>query len=79
MDRANAIRLLRALVAAGASSRAAMANAWVHDIAVRDLSLRGTGLASALAYAEGEGWLADGPKTGWALTRAGEVVGKGLK
>jgi len=29
-----------------------MVKAWVHDIAVRDVSLRGKELSSALAYAE---------------------------
>ena len=77
MDRLDAIRLLKALVAAGANSRAPMDSAWVHKIAVRDVSLQGTALASALAYAEGEGWLADSPRKGWiSLTRMGEVVAK---
>jgi hypothetical protein len=77
VDRLNAIRLLKALVAAGASSRAPMASDWVHNIAVRDISLQGTDLASAIAYAEGDGWLADSPrKGGLSLTRTGEVVAK---
>jgi hypothetical protein len=59
VDRLNAIRLLRALVAAGANTRAPMATDWVHDIAIRDLSLQGTELASAIAFAEAERWLAD--------------------
>jgi hypothetical protein len=75
--RLNAIRLLEALVAAGANSRAPMANTWVHNIALRDMSLQGTDLASAIAYAEGEGWLADSSRKGWvSLTRAGGVVAK---
>jgi hypothetical protein len=77
VDRLNAMRLLAALVAAGANSRAPMANTWVHNIALRDISLQGTDLASAIAYAEGEGWLADSSRKGWvSLTRAGEVVAK---
>jgi hypothetical protein len=77
VDRLNAIRLLEALVAAGANSRAPMANTWVHNIALRDMSLQGTDLASAIAYAEGEGWLADSSRKGWvSLTRAGGVVAK---
>jgi hypothetical protein len=64
VDRANAIRLLKALVAAGANSDTLMVNALVHDIALRDASLRGTELSSALAYAEGQGWIADGPREG---------------
>jgi hypothetical protein len=50
----NAIRLLKALVAAGASTRAPMARDWVDEIVVRDMALHGTELASAIAYAEGE-------------------------
>ena len=57
MDRLNAIRLLKALIAAGAKPRAPMDSAWIDRIAVRDVSLHGTKLASALAYAEGERWL----------------------
>ena len=55
-----------------------MDSAWVHKIAMRDMSLQGTELASALAYAEGEGWLADIPtrKDCISLTRAGEVIAK---
>ena len=71
MDRANAIRLLKALVGAGANSNRLMVNAWVDDIARRDASLRGAELSSALAYAEGQGWIADGPRQGWTIiTRA---------
>ena len=42
------------------------------------MSLHGTALASAIAYAEAEGWLADIPtRKGWlSLTRTGEVVAK---
>jgi hypothetical protein len=72
VDRANAIRLLKALVAAGANSDTLMAGAWVCGIAQR-VSLRGVELASALAYAEGQGWIADGVKKGWmTVTRLGE-------
>jgi hypothetical protein len=72
VDRANAIRLLKALVAAGANSKTLMAGAWVDDIALK-AALRGTALASALAYAEGQCWIADGVKKGWmTITRAGE-------
>jgi len=78
VDRLNAIRLLKALVAAGANARAPMASDWVHKMALRDMSLQGTDLASAIAYAEGEGWLADIPtrKGCISLTRAGEVVAR---
>jgi len=54
-----------------------MDSAWVRKIAMKDVSLQGTELASALAYAEGEGWLADSPRKGWiSLTRKGEVIAK---
>ena len=77
MDRLDAIRLLKALVAAGANSRTPMASDWIHDMAVRDMSLEGTELASAIAYAEAEGWLADSPRKGWiSFTRAGEVIAR---
>jgi hypothetical protein len=78
MDRLNAIRLLQALVAAGAKPRTPMDNAWVDEIAVRDVSLHGTELASALAYAEGERWLANSrTRKDWIyLTRTGEIVAK---
>ena len=78
MDRLDAIRLLKALVAAGANSRTPMASDWIHDMAVRDMSLEGTELASAIAYAEAEGWLADTPtrKGCISLTRTGEAMAK---
>jgi hypothetical protein len=37
VDRFDAMRLLKALVAAGANTRAPMASAWVDEIAVRDM------------------------------------------
>jgi hypothetical protein len=51
---------------------------WVHEIALRDLSLQGTDLASAIAYAEAERWLADIPtrKGCISLTRTGEVIAR---
>jgi hypothetical protein len=77
VDRLDAIRLLQALLAAGANTRAPMDGAWVDKIAVRDIELHGTALASAIAYAEGEGWLTDSPRKGWvSLTRAGEVIAR---
>ena len=45
----DAIRLLKALVAAGADSRTPMASAWIDKIAVRDMALHDTALASAAA------------------------------
>ena len=51
-----------------------MDSAWVRKIAMKDMSLQGTELASALAY---EGWLADSPRKGWiSLTQKGEVIAK---
>jgi len=78
VDRFDAMRLLKALVAAGAKPREPMDRAWVDKIAVRDVSLRGTELASALAYAEGQRWLADSrTRKDWIyLTRTGEIVAK---
>jgi hypothetical protein len=41
------------------------------------MALHGTKLASAIAYAEAEGWLIDSPRKGWiSLTRAGEVIAR---
>ena len=78
MDRLDAIRLLQALVAKGANSRTPMDSAWVDKIAVRDMALQGTELASAIAYAEAEGWLVDTPtrKGCISLTRTGEAMAK---
>jgi hypothetical protein len=77
VDRANAIRLLKALVAAGANSDTLMVNVWLDDIAQREASLRGTELSSAIAYAEGQGWIADGPREGWTvITREGEKTAR---
>jgi len=77
MDRLDAIRLLQALVAAGAKLRPPMANDWIDKIAVRDMALHGTALASAIAYAKAEGWLTDSPREGWvSLTRAGEGIAR---
>jgi hypothetical protein len=78
MDRLDAIRLLQALVAAGANTRAPMASDWVHEIAVRNMLLQGTELASAIAYAEGERWLTDSrTRKDWIyLTRLGQLVAK---
>jgi hypothetical protein len=45
---------------------------------MRDMGLQGTELASAIAYAEAEGWLVDIPtrKDLISLTRTGEVIAK---
>jgi hypothetical protein len=77
-DHLNAIRLLKELVAAGATRRAPIASDWVDEIALRNLSLQVTDLASAIACAERERWLADIPtrKGCISLTRAGEVIAR---
>jgi hypothetical protein len=51
---------------------------WVHEIALRDLSLQIPELASAIAYAEGERWFADSPtRKDWiCLTSSGEVIAR---
>jgi hypothetical protein len=73
MDRADAIRLLRALAAAGTNTRAPKANAWIQKKAL-EMGLEGSQFVSALAYAGNEGWLADAARRGWiCLTRAGEA------
>jgi hypothetical protein len=77
MDRLDAIRLLRALVASRANTRVPMAGAWVDEIAVREVGLHGTALASAIAYAKAEGWLIDSPKKGCvSLGRAGQIIAR---
>jgi hypothetical protein len=76
MDRADAIRLLRALAAAGMNTRAPKANAWIQKKAL-EIGLEGSHFVSALAYAGNEGWLADAPRRGsTCLTRAGEVIAR---
>ena len=74
MDRADAIRLLKALVAAGMDTRAPRANAWIEKKAL-EIALEGNQFVSALAYAGNEGWLADAPRRGWtSLTRVGKAI-----
>jgi hypothetical protein len=76
MDRADAIRLLQALAAAGMDTRAPKANVWIEKKAL-EIGLEGGQFASALAYAGNEGWLADAPRKGWtSLTRAGAAIAR---
>jgi len=76
MDRADSIRLLRALAAAGMNTRAPKANAWIHKKAL-EMGLEGSQFVSAIGYAGNEGWLADAPRRGWTcLTRAGEAIAR---
>ena len=76
MDRADAVRLLRALSAAGMNTRAPKATAWIQKEAL-EIGLEGSQFASALAYAGNEGWLADAPRRGrTCLTGAGEAIAR---
>jgi len=76
MDRADAIRLLQALAAAGMDTRAPRANVWIEKRAL-EIGLEGGQFVSALAYAGSEGWLADAPRRGWtSLTRAGAAIAR---
>ena len=78
MDRANAIRLLEALMAGGKYSGAPMAKAWINKKAW-EIGLEGQELISVLAYAGNEGWLADGPREGQILlTTKGEATMRNL-
>ena len=76
MDRADAIRLLRALAAAGMNTRAPRANAWIEKKALK-IGLEGNQFVSALAYAGNEAWLADAARRDWtSLTRAGQAIAR---
>src|SRR5215472_2216871 len=76
VDRLNAIRLLQALVAAGANSDAPMANAWISRVAL-EIGLKGEEFRSALVYAGGQDWLDRDQKEGWtSLTREGEALAR---
>ncbi len=78
MDRANAIRLLEALMAGGKYSGAPMAKAWINKKAW-EIGLEGQELINALAYAGNEGWIADGPREGQILlTSKGEATMRNL-
>jgi hypothetical protein len=73
VDRLNAIRLLQALVAAGANANAPMTDAWIRKVAL-EIGLQNGAFYSALAYAGTQDWLANNQKEGWtSLTRAGEA------
>ena len=78
MDRANAIRLLEALMAGGKYSGAPITTVWINKKAW-EIGLEGGELASALAYAGNEGWLADGPQGSQILlTRKGEATARNM-
>jgi hypothetical protein len=73
VDRLNAIRLLQALVAAGANCDTPMADAWIRKIAL-EIGLEDQELYSALTYAGAQNWIANNQKEGWtSLTRTGEA------
>jgi hypothetical protein len=76
MDRADAIRLLKALVAAGMDTHAPRANAWIEKKAL-EIGLEGNQF-SALAYAGNEGWfISDAARGDWtSLTRAGQAIAR---
>src|SRR6516165_10371022 len=75
-NRADAIRLLQALAAAGMDTRAPKANVWIEKKAL-EIGLEGGQFVSAVAYAGSEGWLADAPRRGWtSLTRTGAAIAR---
>jgi hypothetical protein len=77
--RANAIRLLKALLARGADSKEPMANAWISQVAL-EIGLEGDEFDSALEYAADQGWFDDAEvadDAAWlSLTPAGEGAGE---
>jgi hypothetical protein len=73
MDRENAVRLLRALVARGCKSDEQMADAFIRAIAL-EIGL-GNEFDPAFVYAVKQGWLNKSRKRGWTnLTKAGEAA-----
>ena len=73
MDRENAVRLLRALVARGCKSDEPMADAFIRGIAL-EIGL-GDEFDPAFAYAVKQGLLDKSKKQGWTnLTKAGEAA-----
>jgi len=76
MDRLNAIRLLQALVAAGANSGSPMTNNWIRKVAL-EIGLKGSEFHSAFAYAGTQDLLNNDEKEGWtSLTGAGEALAR---
>jgi hypothetical protein len=78
-DRANAIRLLKALVARGANSKEPMAITWITQVGL-EIGLEGDECDSALDYAAEQGWFDDAEvadDASWvSLTPAGEGAGE---
>jgi hypothetical protein len=76
MDRTNAIRLIKALVAEGYDSDTPIPNAQIAAVALQ-ISLEGEDLDAAVDYAGKYGWLNRTQKAGWtSLTHAGETAAK---
>jgi hypothetical protein len=75
-DHANAIKLLKALVARGANSKEPMANAWITHVAL-EIGLAGDELHSAVAYAVTQNWFKDSNMR-TSLTPAGEGAGESI-
>jgi hypothetical protein len=76
MDRANAMRLIKALVAEGYDSDTPIPNAQIAAIALQ-ISLEGEDLDAAVDYVGKYGWLNRTQKTRWtSLTHAGETAAK---
>jgi hypothetical protein len=72
MDRENAIRLLRALLARGCKSNEPIADAFIRAIAL-EIGL-GNEFDPAFVYGVKQGWLDESKKRGWTtLTKAGEA------
>jgi hypothetical protein len=76
MDRTNAIRLIKALVAEGYDSDSPIPNAQIAAVAIQ-IPLEGEDLDAAVDYAGKYGWLNRTQKAGWtSLTHAGETAAK---
>jgi hypothetical protein len=74
--RADANRLMQALITGGANSAEPMVNTWIYQKAVQ-ASFENEELLTALKYAEEQGWIGKGPKEGWiCLTIAGETAAR---
>jgi hypothetical protein len=78
-DRANAIRLLKALIARGANSKEPMTIDWVTQVAP-EIGLEGDEFDSVLDYAADQGWFEDAEvddDASWvSMTPAGESAGE---
>jgi hypothetical protein len=76
MDRANAIRLIKALVSKGYDADTPIPNTQITTMAL-EISMEGEDLEAALNYAGKYGWLNRTQRAGWtSLTHAGEAAPK---